>query len=817
MFLSDIRYSLRSLLRTPSFTAITVLTLALGIGSATAIFSVVQGVLLAPLPYPGAERMVQVWQVNKQGGRAAFADPNFADVKERVPALAFMAQYQAGVFSVTGGAEPIRAVVSSISRDFFDVMGVRPAMGREFAPDEQQEGGAGAVIVSHGFWRNSLGADPRFADRTLTFNDRVHAVVGVMPPGFEFPMGAELWMPREVAGPNPSRTAHNWRVVGRLAQGASVQQAQAQASAVAGELAQRFGDDIWMIDAAVVPLREEMVGRVRAGLMLLFGAAALLLLIAGANVVNLLLARATAREGELALRLALGADRGRLTKLFVAESLVLALAGGVLGVLIATWGVTALLALEPGNLPRLDEVGVNGWVLGFAIALSLVTALALGLAVVARAMNAARSHSLVSGRRTGGGSASTGRVRGALVAAQVALTVVLLVGATLLGRSFVRLMEVDPGFRTDGALLMTVSHPFPATPEDEARLTSFHGELLDRLSRLPGISRVGAANDLPMGGNDPNGTFGILTSVEEMRELADMEALRRFMSDPSRLGEAAYRVATPGYFAALGIPLQAGRLFDERDVRGAPHVALISETLAHRRWPDENPIGKVLQFGNMDGDLTPMTIVGVVGDVREYGLEAGAEAIVYGNALQRSRAASTLTIVMTGDADPRATTTAARGIVREMRPDVPPTFATMESRLSRSVAPRRFSLILLGAFASAALLLALMGIYGVTAYAVAQRTQEIGIRIALGARGQGVVRMMVARSIMTALLGLAIGVAGAVAVTRVLTSQLYGVSALDPVTFALVAAVLVSAAAVSSWFPARRASRVDPAVALRAE
>jgi predicted permease len=817
MFLSDVRYSLRSLLRAPGFTAITVLTLAVGIGSATAIFSVVQGILLEPLPFPGSDRIMQVWQVNDAGGNASFSDPNFVDVKARTPALAVMAQYNQPVYSVTGGSEPVRAVTSSVSRDFFDVMGVRPALGRTFLPDEQQEGGSAAVIVSHGFWQRTLGGDPQFAERTLTFNDRVHSVVGVMPPGFDFPSATNLWVPRELSPTLPSRTAHNWRVIGRLASGATVEQAQAQASAVARELKDQLGDDTWMMDAAVVPLREQLVGRVRAGLMLLLGASALLLLIAGANVANLLLARATAREGELALRLALGADRSRLTRLFVAESLVLAAAGGAIGVLIASWGVTALLTLEPGNLPRVDAIGVDGWVLAFAIGLSLITALLLGLAVVARAMSAARRHSLVSGRRTGGGSASSGRVRSALVASQVALTVVLLVGATLLGRSFMQVLEVDPGFRTDDAMLMTLSATYPQTPEDEARLTGLHTELLSRLRQLPGVTAVGAANDLPMGGNDANGTFGILTSVEEMRELADPAAIRRFLSDPTRVGYASYRVATPGYFPALGIPLVRGRMFDERDVRGTPHVALVSEALATLRWPDEDPIGKVLQFGNMDGDLTPMTVVGIVADVREYGLERPPEAIVYGNVLQRSRASSVLTFVMVGSAEEEALSGAARRIVRELRPDIPPVFSTMEERLSRTVAPRRFSLMLLGAFAGSALLLSLLGIYGVTAYSVAQRTQEIGIRIALGAREQGVVRLMVRRSVLTALLGLAIGIAGAVAATRILTNQLYGVSALDPTTFVLVGSVLLVAATLSSWLPARRASRVDPAVALRAE
>ena len=810
----ELRYSARSLLRAPGFSSIAVLTLAVGIGAATALFSVVQGVLLQPLPYPESERMVQLWQVNQDGGRAPVSDGNFTDVRERVSAFGALAQYQTSMHSIAGGSEPVRAVAAIVSRDFFDVVGIRPALGRAFSPDEQQLGGPAAVVVSHGFWQRMLAGDPRFADRTLIADDRVHSVIGVMPPGFEFPAGAELWVPREQFPVLPSRTAHNWRVVGRLASGATLEQAQAQSTAVARDLREQLGDQTWMVDAALVPLREQMVGPVRSGLLLLLGAAGLLLVIAGTNVINLLLARATTREGELALRLALGADRRRLTTLFLAESLLLAAAGGAIGVLVASWGVTALLSLEPGNLPRLDEVAVNGGVLAFAVGLSLLTAMLLGLVVVARAFHGARSHSLVSGRRTGGASAATGRVRGALVAAQVALTVVLLVGATLLGRSFMQIMDVDPGFRTSGAVLMTLANPYPESAEDAARLTSFHDALLDRLSRIPGVQQVGGANDLPMGGNDANGTFGILTSIQEMERITDFEAL---FDDETRLGQAAYRVATPGYFAAMEIPLVRGRLFDERDAPGAPHAALISATLARRRWPDEDPIGKVLQFGNMDGDLTPMTVVGIVGDVHEYGLEGSGEAIVYANARQRPASAGTFTVVMAGPTDPAAVTSAARAAVRELRPDVPPSFSTIERVLARSVSARRFSLLLLGAFGAAALLLSVMGIYGVTAYSVAQRTQEIGIRIALGARSEGVVRLMVGRSVLTAVIGLLIGVAAAIGLTRVLTSQLFGVSALDPMTFGLVALVLLGAAALSAWLPARRASSVDPAVALKTE
>lgn len=812
--LADLRYSVRSLLRAPSFFFVAILTLALGIGAATAIFSVVYGVLLRPLPFPEGERMVQVWQINEQeNSRAHFSHPNFVDMRERVRAFGSLAQYSQATYSVLGGTEPVRAVVSLVSKDFFDVVATKPALGRTFTPDEQQPGGPGAVIVSHAFWQRALGGDAAFAGRTLTSQGMVLSVIGVMPPGFEFPVGTDIWVPSELFPAGPSRTAHNWNVVGRLAANATLEQAQAQASNAARQIRAESSEDNWMVDAAVIPLREQMVGRVRVGLLVLLGAAGLLLLIAGANVVNLLLARATTREAELALRLALGADRRRLTRLFLSESLLLAGIGGLLGVLLATWGVPALLALEPGNLPRTDEIGVNTWILLFAITLSLLTAVLLGVGVVRRAITRSQATSLVSGRRSGAGSVSSNRTRQAMVAAQVALTVVLLIGATLLSRSFLRVISVEPGFRTSNAVLLTLVDAYPQTPQEAANLTNFHDALLERLARIPGVEHVGGANDIPLGGRAANGMFGILTSVAEMENL-DFEAILR---DPSRLGQADYRVASPGYFAAMEIPLIRGRLFDERDAPGAPHVAVISKALADQRWPNEDPIGKVLQFGNMDGDLTPMTIVGIVGDVREYGLEDSHARIVYANSRQRPRTAGTFTVVMAGSGDPAMITSMARTAVREMRPDLPPSFMTIEERLSRSLAPRRFSLFLLGAFGVSALILSLMGIYGVTAYTVAQRTQEIGIRIALGAHSEGVVALIVGRSVKTALIGLAAGLAFGVAMTRVLSNQLFGISALDPATFALVATTLIAFSALSAWLPSRKASRVDPAVALRNE
>lgn len=810
----ELRVVLRNLRRSPAFAAVVVLTLALGVGATTALYSVVDGVLLRPLPYPEPERIVHLWQVNAGStGATNVSDPNFADWQARTRSFAAMAQVaNRGAVSVVGGAEPVRAAVASVSRDYFTVMGVRPLVGRGFLPEEQQPGAPPAVIVSHAFWQAQLGGAPSLRGRTLTFGDRVHAVVGVMPPTFDHPAGAALWTPRELEPVRESRTAHNWQVVARLRDGVTTAAAAQELGALSRRMKAEHGEETWMVDATLVPLREQLVGHTRPALLVLLGASALLLLIAGANVTNLLLARAATRQGEIAVRLALGAGRARLAAQFLTEALVLALAGGALGILLAVAGLRLLLAVEPGQLPRVGEVGVRWSVLAFAVAVSVLTAVAVGLFTAWRGTQGDVRDALSQSQRTQAGSGASQRLRGALAVTQVALTLVLLVGAGLLARSFVRLAEVDPGFRTRGAVLLDLSLPPVTDSAAAARQLRTHAELTARLSRLPGVRAVGGTNALPLQGRGASGTFLIMRRVDEPLAMAD---LPRLMRDPSRTGYAEFRVADGGYFGAMGIPLVQGRLFEPRDDARAPHVALVSQSLASTRWPGQDAVGRVIQFGNMDGDLTPFTVVGVVGDVRDASLAAEPKPTFYANARQRPTSASEFTLVLHTEADPAAVIPAARRIVRELAPEVPPRLRTLDTVVAASLADRRFNLVLLGVFGGAALLLAVLGVYSVIAYLVTQRRREIGVRIAIGATSADVLRFVVAQGARLALAGVAIGVLAALAAGRLLEGMLYGVSATDPVAYAAVALLLLGIALAASWLPARRATRVHPMTVLR--
>ncbi|HEV2735574.1 MAG TPA: FtsX-like permease family protein, partial [Longimicrobiaceae bacterium] len=480
----------------------------------------------------------------------------------------------------------------------------------------------------------------------------------------------------------------------------------------------------------------------------------------------------------------------------------------------AAGGGELLLALAPGDLPRLDEVGVSGPVLAFALAVSLGAALVLGLAAAMRASRGDVREAMTQDQRTQAGGAGSRRARGALVVSQVALSLVLLVGAGLLARSFLRLLAVDPGYRTAGAVVMELSLPYPEDDAGKARLVRFHDDLFARLRTIPGVREVGGVNDFPLGGDYSNGSFLILNRPDEVASFEDYQAI----SDvPERVGYAEYRVASEGYFRAMGIPLVRGRLFGERDTPDAPHAAVISESLARTRWPGQDPIGKLIQFGNMDGDLRAFTVVGVVGDVREQALDSEPKPTFYGFSRQRAGAAATFHVVMAGRVDPATAIPVARAALRELAPDVPPRFRTIEEVFSSNLAARRFSLLLLGAFAAAALLLAVIGIYGVISYTVAQRTREFGIRMALGARPGDVRRLVVREGTTLALGGAALGIAGALAATRLLASLLYGVSTTDAATFLAVPLLLVAATLLASWIPARRATRTDPMAALRAD
>jgi predicted permease len=810
----DIRYVTRALLRTPAFFGVTVITLALGIGATTAIYSVIDGVLLRPLPYPEPDRIVQLWQVGERGGRGQVSDPNYEDWKAGTRSFSAMTQFADwGITSVAGASEPVRVRVAVIGSDFLRILRVQPIRGRSFVPEEQRAGGAPAVLVSERFWKRYLGERPNLSGTTLTFEGSAFPVVGVLPAAVDFPLGADLWIARELVPRNPNRTGHNWMAIARLADGVTVEQANREISALARRLKQQYGDETWMFDAAAVALREQLVGKTRPTLLLLLAASAFLLAIACANVVNLLVARAAVREGELAVRLALGAGRGRIAQQFLAEALVLALTGGVLGVILATLGVKALLALEPGNLPRVGQVGVDWRVLAFALGLSVLVAAVLGLLSALRGSRGDLRQAMAHAQRTQAGAGASYRVRGALVVAQVSLTLVLLVGASLLARSFLRLAEIDPGYRTERALVLDISPSVPDGPAGLRDRVRLFDEITSRLAALPGVSAVGGVNAFPLtGGNHANGTFIVMTRPDEQ---LDMSALPTLMKDPSRSGDAEFRVAGPGYFKAMNIPVIRGRVFEDRDGPDAPHVGVVSASLAKAKWPNEDPIGKIIQYGNMDGDLHPFTVVGVVGDVREASLADQPRPTFYASYRQRPLQAREFYFVVSGSAPPEATIPAARRIISDLRPDVPPRFRTIRTVVSESVADRRFVLMLVGVFGAAAMLLATLGVYSVIAYVVTQRRQEIGVRVALGAQSGDVLRMVLRQGFTLAFFGIAIGTVAALFVGRLLSRFLFGVAPNDPVAFGGVILVLAGVALVASFVPALRATRVDPMTALR--
>lgn len=807
----DLRYVARSFARTPGFFFVTALTLALGIGAATAIFSVVNGVLLRPLPYPESDRIVQLFAIDKTGKRSSVSEANFPDWKSQTHSFASIALVSTpSTITVTGLAEPVRARATSVTRDFFAVFGVKPELGRLFADEELHVGAAPTVIVSDAF-RTKYFGDASPVGKTLRVDGALFTVVGVMPAYMDYPAGNELWMPHELDTPNPNRTSGGWRAVARLAPGVSIVAALQDLSTVSKRLKQQFGDDTWMSDAELVGLRDQLVGGARPALLVLLGASAFLLLIACGNVVNLLVARMTMRRAEIGVRLALGAGRARLAQQFLTESAVLALAGGLGGLLLAIGGVRMLLSMQTGSLPRAGEIHVDLPVLGFAFGISVVTALALGLLSAWHGTRSDIRETLSSSQRTQAGTGSGARIRRTLVVSQMALTVVLLVGAGILGRSFLRLLEIDPGYRTQHAVVLDAELPYENGPEGAQQRVAFYNDLMTRLSAIPGVTKVGGATGVPLVGGGSDGAFIIMNSPDEQIHPQDFQAL---MKNPARSGYANYMVVDGNYFDAMSIPVLRGRAFTNSDVVSAPHVAVISASLAKAKWPNENPIGKTIQYGNMDGDLRPFTIVGVVGDVRDQSLASPPQPTFYAYLPQRSHSGG-VHVVMQTAGDPTTVMTSARAVVRQLRPDVPPVLRTIETIVATSVADRRFLLVLVGVFGTAALVLATLGVYSVISYLVAQRRAEIGVRIALGAQRADVLSLVLRQGALLAFIGIAIGTAGALFLTRLLSGLVFDVSTTDPVAFGGVIALLAAVALAASWIPAQRATRVDPMNVLR--
>jgi putative ABC transport system permease protein len=831
----DFRYALRMLAKNPGFAATSIFTLALGIGATTAIFSVVYGVLLRPLPYRNAEQIVRLWEQNERGGHMNFADPNFEDVRSQSHSLQSLAEYGVSLDTVTTGSEPARIMVASVSKDFLAVMGVQPAFGRSFASVEQGREAPGVVLISEAYWKQALGQPRDLSAVRMKIGGTPYAVVGVMPAGFRFPENADIWMPREILERYPSRTAHNWNVIGRLNDSVNVGTARTELTTIAQNLQRQYGRDTMMVGVVVEPVREAMTSNVRSALLILLGASGFLLVIACANVMNMMLAQAAAREKELSIRSALGARGPQLVRQFLTESLALSVIGGTAGVVLAYWGLKGLVALAPENLPRIDEVSINVPVLLFSLSVVMAAAITLGVLTALRMASADPRAALSEGTRGQSGSLRKQRLNRVIVAGQLATAVVLLVGTGLLGRSLVRVLSTSSGFRIDGVLTMELRLPEAREKNDRVE---FLNSLLAKLRQVPGVEEVGGSSVLPLGeGFHPDGSYVVMNPGQispHMQNLmkrlavgsldkdpALMEESTKFFNqlfqDQAHLGEANYAVASEGYFRSLNIPLLKGRLFDDSDTMDAPHVALISQSLAKEKWPAQDAIGRTIEFGNMDGDPRLLTVVGVVGDVRDQSLEVAPRPTIYVNYRQRPEATGSFTIFMRAPRGPGTVFAATRQILRDLDPAIPPRFSALAHVFSASLGARRFSLILGGIFAGAALLLALAGIYGVTSYSVIQRTREIGVRMALGATKTEVLGMILRQAAVTGLVGVAVGVAGSLAFTRWLHSQLFETSATDPMTIFSVALLLILVSLLACWIPGRRASRVDPMVALRYE
>ena len=802
--MADLRYALRMLAKSPAFTVIAILTLGLAIGANSAIFSVIDAVLLRPLPYPHSEQLVRVFGKQPQLDLAPSSPANFLEWREENQVFERIGTYVGQGFNLLGGDKPERVIGARVSADVLPLLGVRPALGRVFTNDEDQEGRGQVAILSHDFWQSRFGGDPNTIRQTITLNDKPYTVIGVMPAGFTFPgTRTQVWVPIAFnAAERATRDTNFIDVIARLKPGVSLEQARANMDAVARSQAERYPRTNFGVSVTVVSLHEHIVGDVRPMLVVLLGAVGFVLLIACANVANLLLARAAARQREMAIRGALGASRSRVVRLLLTESVLLAVVGGAVGLLLAIWSLDLLVSLKPANLPRLAEISVNRTVFLFTLAISVVTGLLFGLVPALHVSKVDLNEGLKESSRGGTDSPRRHLVRALLVVSEVALSLVLLVGAGLMIRSFSRLLAVDPGFKADHVLTAFVSLPSSKYPKREEQ-TAFFDRLLERLRNVPGVSAAALVTDIPLYGGSSTGF--------------DVEG--RPPAAPGHRAMTDYRLTSPDYFVAMGIRLVKGRAFSRSDTEAAPGVVIINETMAARFFPGEDPIGKRLDLSGEPRDLRE--IVGVVGDVRNYGVDAEVKPEVYVPFLQSAPAylsgvVSALTIVVRSAIEPAALGSALREQVQALDRDQPVSeIKTMEWYLADSIAQRRFNMFLLGVFAGLALVLAAVGIYGVIAYTVSQRTHEMGIRIALGAKGGDILRLVFGNAMSTTLTGIALGLGAAFALTRLLRSLLYQVSPTDPVVFAAIPLLLLSVAAVATYLPARRAVKVNPITALR--
>ena len=804
---SDFRYAVRNIAKHPLFYSIVVLTLALGIGANAAIFTVVNGVLLQPLPYPHPERLMMVWTHNPRQGfdKDVGTYPNFEDWRRASQSFERMSAYFGASVTLTGNGDPAQIRGARVTHEFFETMGIRPLHGRAFSSVNGQAGGERAVILAHGLWTRRFGADAAIVGRHVVLNGMSHEVLGIMPARFGHPADAELWLPLAPVGEFEAlfvaRGSYWLTIVGRLKPGVTRNAAQSEMDAIAARLETAYPSNAG-IGIRLVSMHEELVGDVKRPLLILLGAVCCVLLIACANVANLLLTRAASRQRELAIRAALGAARGRLVRQLLTESVVLGVLGGGAGLLLAIISTDVLQTFAPAELPRLSGITVDRRVLAYAAGASIVTSLLFGLLPALHASRRDSGEHLKDGGRTGTDGRRGGRVRTALAVGELAVALVLLVGAGLLIRSFIALNRADPGFATRGVLALRLHLP-AASYDEPDRIASFYEQLLERLHALPGVESAAAGSSLLLSRLPSSASI----SIEGRPPLP---ANARDIPVP-------YDSVTPEYFSTLQIPLRRGRMFSSADAGTSPPVVMVNEAFVRRFFPGEDPLGRRVTFGNPARPNTQwQTIVGVVADTRRAGFEREPWAETY-FPMRQAPDRRALVLLRTSD-DPVGLIAAAQAAVWSIdRHQAIAAIRTVPELLAERELNRRFTTLLLGLFAAVALVLAIIGTYGVIAHATAQRTQEIGIRIALGADRRMIRRMVLIGGLRIAVTGLAIGVPVALAVTQVLAGLLFGVSARDPLTFFVVPGALLVVALAACWIPARRAMRVEPVVALRGD
>ena len=807
--IQDLRYAVRGLIKRPGFTLIAVMTLALGIGANSAIFSVVNAVLLRSLPLPDAKSLYAVHIgaaiFNRYDGVLSY--PEYQDVAAQTHSFQNIGAWVDGDANLSEGARPERVMLRMVLPSLLPTLGVEPVRGRNFLPEETTKGRDHVALITYGLWQRRFSGADDVMGKSVYLDNVDYQIIGVLPRDFQFETPVDLWIPLTTTDPEINvRNAHFLRVVGRLRPGVTEKSVAADLNAVAKYETDNFPDmfpPTAGFEFRARPYLDDIVGDVRLPLYVLLGSVAFVLLIACTNVANLLLAKAAPRQREIAIRSALGARGRHLLRQLLTESILLALLAGVVGVLLATWGTTALVALSPDSLPRAREIGFDWRVLAFTGGIALTTGIVFGLVPALWGPRVQLTDALKEGTR--GTTSGGGRLRKSLVVIEVALSVVLLVGAGLMLRSFSRLRSVNPGFRTDHALTLRVSLPVPngqISAADENRFVNFFDRTLERLSELPGVTAVGASNMIPLDGNGTD-------------RLIEIEGY--IPRDKSDMPDAQNRQVTPGWFAAMGIPLVTGRLVERSDDEKAPRIVVVNETFIKRFFPNGDAIGKRIRLGKLTADFPWATIVGVVGDVRGFALDEPPQPTMYWPVAQ-IRATPSLAIVVRTQSDPNSLASPVRDAIAQIDSAQPIyDMQTLDQLVSKSLGQRRFTLTLMVLFGVIALVLSSIGIYGVMAFAVTQRTQEIGIRMALGASAMDVLKMVVGSGMLLAVIGVAVGLIGAFAVTRLMASLLFGVSPTDLVTFGLVTAGLLLVALLACYIPARRATKVDPLIALRYE